>query len=303
MVSSNVLFAFFFALVSLLFVADLVAARPTTSRRNLAKRAAISQSLLEDFVRYTNYSSGAYLSACPSPLGNTLVLQFSDVATNTQGHIARDDSRQEIVVAYRGSLQLQDFLTDADFAQTQFSTPGLSSGQVNGVFVHQGFLVALNSVASLVTSAVAQQLDEHPNYTLIATGHSLGSALASLGAVSLAANFPGHPMKLYTFGQPRTGNPAYAALAESLIGVENIFRAVHTTDIVPLVPPQILGYQHHATQYWNFADPSVTTNVKECSGGEDPTCSDSVVLGTIPAHLEYFGQALGVGSVSSVCGE
>ena len=118
-----------------------------------------------------------------------------------------------------------DMITDADFAQIQFSTPNLSSAQVNGVFVHQGFLIAFNSVASLVVSTVAQQLNQHPSYTLISTGHSLGSALASLGAVSLAANFPGHHLKLYTFGQPRTGNPAYAALAESLIGVGNIFRS------------------------------------------------------------------------------
>ena len=69
---SKTLFAFF--ALSLLFVVDLVAARPTAISQALAKRA-ISQSLLDDFVRYTNYSSGAYLSACPNPLGNTLVLQ------------------------------------------------------------------------------------------------------------------------------------------------------------------------------------------------------------------------------------
>ncbi|KLO05084.1 alpha/beta-hydrolase [Schizopora paradoxa] len=295
----HALFSFFLFAISCIANIIHVAAHPTTaSRPHLAKRT-ISETLSEEFVRYTNYSSGAYLPACPRPLGNTLVLQFNNDATNTQGYIARDDTRQEIVVVYRGSFQIPDYLTDADFALTQYSTPGLSAEQTNEVLVHQGFLTAFSSVASLVISTVAQQLIQHPSYSLVSTGHSLGSALASLSAVSLAANFPGHSLKMYTFGQPRTGNPAYAALAENLVGVDNIFRTVHTIDNIPKLPPQSFGYQHHATEYWNFADPSIPSNVKVCSGGEDPTCSNSVMLGFILAHLQYFGQAIGL--EPSVC--
>ena len=42
----------------------------------LSKRA-ISQSLYDDFVRYTQYSSATHLSSCPRPLGGTRVLQVS----------------------------------------------------------------------------------------------------------------------------------------------------------------------------------------------------------------------------------
>lgn len=94
----------------------------------------------------------------------------------------------------------------------------------DGVQVHQGFMAAYNSVADLIISNVQSQLAENPPYSLVSVGHSLGGALSSLGGVSLAANFPNVPLKVYTFGQPRTGNPAYATLAESLIGAENIFR-------------------------------------------------------------------------------
>lgn len=37
--------------------------------------------------------------------------QFDDKLTDTQGYIARDDVKKEIIVACRGSIQLQDFLT------------------------------------------------------------------------------------------------------------------------------------------------------------------------------------------------
>ena len=90
--------------------------------------------------------------------------------------------------------------------------------------MHHGFLTAYNSVASTVIDIVSSQLSSYPSYTLVSLGHSLGGALASLGGVSLAANFPDAPLRVYTFGQPRTGNPAYADLAEQLIGADNIYR-------------------------------------------------------------------------------
>ena len=38
-------------------------------------------------------------------------MKFNDIGTNTQGYITRDDTNKQIIVAYRGSIQLQDFIT------------------------------------------------------------------------------------------------------------------------------------------------------------------------------------------------
>ena len=38
-------------------------------------------------------------------------VKFTDTPTGTQGFIARDDTRKEIVVSFRGTFQLQDFDT------------------------------------------------------------------------------------------------------------------------------------------------------------------------------------------------
>ena len=104
----------------------------------------------------------------------------------------------------------------------------------NGEEVHQGFLTAFNSVADNIISTVKSQLASYPSYTLISTGHSLGGALASLGGVSLGSNFPGVPLEMWTFGQPRTGNKAYATLAENVVGVTNIYRGERRL-------PEVLG--------------------------------------------------------------
>ena len=108
-------------LFAVLSVVNIVTASPIRER-------SISSDLLDDLVRFTQYSSAAYQAVCPSPLGNVLVEQvsslhcyhftcllnspeFNDITTSTEGFIARDDTRNEIIVSFRGSFELQDFDT------------------------------------------------------------------------------------------------------------------------------------------------------------------------------------------------
>ncbi|PAV15548.1 voltage-gated potassium channel [Pyrrhoderma noxium] len=255
-------------------------------------RTPVQRSLMSDLERYVQFASGAYQLFCPAPLGTTLVKSFDESSTNTQGYVARDDDRQEIIVAFRGSIQLQDFVTDLEFALVDYSSPGVSD--TGGVQVHQGFLTAFNSVADIVLNIVSDQISTHPSYSLVSTGHSLGGALASLGGVSLAANFPDASLRMFTFGQPRTGNAAYATLAENLVGINNIYRGTETYDGVPTIPFRAWGYEHHAREFWVEQDPNTdANNVIQCSGREDPTCSDSIPsTGINDAHLRYFGQII-----------
>ncbi|KIH65397.1 triacylglycerol lipase [Ancylostoma duodenale] len=54
---------------------------------------------------------------------------------------------------------------------------------------------------------------EYPNYHIWVTGHSLGASMASLAASYVIAteHINRNHVKLITYGQPRTGNYAYAA--------------------------------------------------------------------------------------------
>lgn len=120
-------------------------------------------------------------------------------------------------------IKLKQSSVDLKIWFEKYESPGVTN--VTGM-VHSGFLEAYNSAASIVLSEVKDQLDSYPSYSLVATGHSLGGALASLASVSLAFNFPGVPLRVYTFGQPRVGDPGYADLVEKVVGVENIFRGM-----------------------------------------------------------------------------
>lgn len=76
-------------------------------------------------------------------------------------------------------------------------------------------------------------------------------ALATLAGVTLKGNFPSvyvanyncadrllsvssSPVRIYTFGQPRTGNPTFATWVNSQIGVNNIFRGMFLTNFLPM---------------------------------------------------------------------
>ena len=45
-------------------------------------------------------------------------------------------------------------------------------------------------MANQTLASVKGELDAHPEYNLVAVGHSLGGALASIAGVSLQQNFP-----------------------------------------------------------------------------------------------------------------
>ncbi|KAF4610721.1 hypothetical protein D9613_007122 [Agrocybe pediades] len=247
----------------------------------------IDTDLFNDLTFYFKYAASSYADACPSPNGNTLVLQFSQNFTDTQGFVARDDTRKEIVVALRGSESFTDALTDISILQVPFISPGVNPPL--GSAVHSGFLIAWNSVAHQVLDAVQAELTAHPEYSLASTGHSLGGALSSLAGISLKQNFPDKTVRMFTYGAPRVFNPIAADFINAQFG-DLAYRSVHTNDGVPTLLPRALGYKHHAFEYWQIPDPAIPETVKKCdASGEDPTCSLQIPThGINDAHGLYY---------------
>ncbi|KAF7431029.1 hypothetical protein PC9H_006745 [Pleurotus ostreatus] len=278
------------------FVVAVACSTPADTNSTVLQKRAISQQVFDDLVFYFQYASSAYNDVCAQPNGNTLVQRIDQLLTDTQGFIVRDDGRKEIVVALRGSTSPTDFLLDNELFLVPFITPGVSPPL--GSLVHTGFVTAWNSIALQVISIVRAQLNAHPGYSLVTTGHSLGGSLSSLAAISLKQNFP---KVMYTYGQPRTFNPISAQFINSQFGA-NAFRSVHTIDGAASSISTVLGYRHHGVEYWQNPDPATPVNVKQCSttNGEDPTCSASIpFLGIGSSHLTYYGIAAGIAFCTS----
>lgn len=278
----------------------------------------IPEEVYNELVRYTKFASGAYQVLCPRPMGNTLVTQFTDVITATQGFVARDDTRNELVVSFRGSREIASAiigefqgvsfqhgnfdtrrqLSDTSLVLSPLRGPGLPKN--TDAHVHTGFLYAFRSVGERVLNVLREQFEKYPEYEVAVSGHSLGGAIACIAALSIRNSFPDAALRLFTFGQPRTGDHSFAELVESVIGMDNIFRAVHSFDGVPTMIPTRLGYKHHATEYWQFTEPPAPRHVRRCVGSEDPEGSASIPsTGINLPHMVYFEQL--IASDPTVC--
>ena len=142
---------------------------------------------------------------------------------------------------------------------------------------------------------------DFPSYQLYVTGHSLGASMASLMAASLLSADASSDLGVITFGEPRTGNAAFATEYSQALGGgserRQHFRCVHADDIIPHYPfrempagDELLeSYHHTAREVW-LAENSSTHRV--CDGsGEDRACSDSIPLWRWSGadHTSYFG--------------
>ncbi|KAH6917626.1 lipase [Coprinopsis sp. MPI-PUGE-AT-0042] len=251
---------------------------------NPRQSMGIDQETYNRLERYAKFCVAA-LQVCPRPMGTSLVKTL-DHKLGTEGFITRDDQAKEVIVAFRGTDEEIDIVLDVLFVMLPLVSPGLKN--VGGAWAHTGFQVAYNAVAKDVIATVKNEIAAHPGYKLTVTGHSLGGAVASIGALSLKAALPDTPLQLYTYGQPRVGNQDFKNLVENRIGVDNVFRAsscldsislaVHTNgryftnlsvsvcfivaliDGIATLVPKVLGFRHFGTEYWQFQDPGNGTD-------------------------------------------
>lgn len=179
-----------------------------------------------------------------------------------------DDSTEnrqfDVVVAFRGTQQIRDFITDLKFMKEPLMEfDGSSQIAVNvggediGTWVHKGFNDALNAIWMHDSDAEEVSILSLSNYLkkmeddklcgrLWLTGHSLGGALATIAAarieLSKTAHFKGKIGGLVTIGSPRVlGQCAAYELIDKLTE-SKIFRIYKTFDPIPAVPR--IRYKH-----------------------------------------------------------
>ena len=200
-----------------------------------------------------------------------------DSKYDLQGYVGLSNAG-EIVVAFRGTDNLENWIENLKSA-VMVPYAGCS-----GCEVADGFNDAWSRLSQQVVGAV-QNLGG-TDVPLVVTGHSLGAAMAALAAFQLKGMGYELSRPVYTFGQPRVGNPTYASAHDAAFS-GMWWRVVHYADVVPHLPPELLGFHHVATEVW-YNEPS--TSYQVCNGsGEDPNCSDSLLLpDSISDHLDYI---------------
>lgn len=158
-----------------------------------------------------------------------------------------------------------------------------------GTYVHEGFYDAYLQVQTAVVTKLKKLTHDHSDAEVLVTGHSLGGALALLAALDVS--YLGLNPTLYTFGQPRVGDPEFSKHVFKQLAVYE--RVVHYDDIVPHNPLNALGFLHAGNEVW-YDSYEYTPDYKECENvsgePENPNCSSSfwTQLG-VTAHRYYLG--------------
>jgi len=151
---------------------------------------------------------------------------------------------------------------------------------------HSGFLESWTEAQDVVMKAVETAQAQFPDFRIVATGHSLGGAIATIATAAMRNK--GQTVDLYTYGAPKSGNKRLASFVSGTDKGES-FRVVHKNDVVPTLPltvPFLLPYTHVQPEYLittgNHVD--VTANdIKVIQNGHDGGLD-------IGAHLWYFNK-------------
>lgn len=141
---------------------------------------------------------------------------------------------QTTFLSFRGSQTDDDFIMDAKTGLVPYTPPTRSP--VTDIQVHHGFYDVFNGFDHGALMGIFSDIARSKG-KLIVTGHSLGSALATL-AVPLAcsAGIPAANISHYNQASPKVGDSNFKTYYSAL-GVQT-FRLVNTYDEVPNLPKQ-----------------------------------------------------------------
>ncbi|CAI7583213.1 unnamed protein product [Penicillium bialowiezense] len=244
---------------------------------------------LNDYTAQTGYKISCAKGNCPDveSAGATIFYDFSNsTATDTAGFIAVDDTNKAIVLSFRGSYSVRNWIADASFPYTN---PGLC----DGCEAELGFWSSWKVVREDIEPQLKDAFSKNSDYDLVVVGHSLGAAIASLAVADLRGK--GYPSaKLYAYAAPRVAN---SKLAKYITAQGNNHRFTHIDDPVPKLPLLAMGYVHISPEYYITAPNNATVHASDVEVIEGEvsfkgnTGTGVPSLTAFAAHHWYFREA------------
>lgn len=155
-----------------------------------------------------------------SPTSHTINVDGTQIVVERHG--------QDVAICCVGSNERVDWARNFDArAVVAWEFPGQ---------VHHGFLDAFSVARSFIDKEL------YPGDRIHIVGHSLGGALAPLVAYHLS-RCKYDVRQVLTLGAPRVGDSDWQLDYDSRLG-DRTRRVVNVGDLVPLVPPALVGYRH-----------------------------------------------------------
>jgi len=158
---------------------------------------------------------------------NCELYKFYDLQSGSQVGITISHKQKRISFIFRGSNQLIDWIHDFMICKKEIS---------ENIYVHLGFYKSLfkENLFNNLQEDLKKLIEEHPEYDLYITGHSLGAGLTTLFGY-LISDIIDKNITLITFASPRVGNKTWANDFNKKKNLRH-FRFVNQKDIVTSIP-------------------------------------------------------------------
>ncbi|KAJ9068662.1 hypothetical protein DSO57_1026367 [Entomophthora muscae] len=204
--------------------------------------------------------------------------KFTDESFQTVAVLTADDRRKELVLTFRGTSNFVNWIQDLTFFMEDYEYAPEAR-------IHMGFSECTTSILGHIIPKFEQILanPRFSSHSIVIVGHSLGGAMAVLSTLALQREFKikWRRLSVYTYGQPRVGNTAFANYINSL--PLRITRIVNKNDLVPHSPPRSAMYIHHFAEIYLAGNRGRICSLEYL---EDPDCSNIDVFElSIDAHL------------------
>lgn len=192
------------------------------------------------------------------PVGYSVLQTFGDHGFSVL------DGVGDVYLIFRGTDSASDWLSDINFSQKEFS----------GINIDSGFIRIYDDFAKQISKTPAKA-------RVIASGHSLGAALATLAAFQLKGR-----AELYAFASPRVGDNAFAKVFNKNQKAP-AWRIINTEDVIPTLPPAVfdlpIPFGIGDLNYTHIGKPvCFTENTGSISGNHSiATYTKAVECGTI----------------------
>ncbi|KAI1703696.1 lipase (class 3) domain-containing protein [Ditylenchus destructor] len=192
-----------------------------------------------------------------------------------------------------GTNSFTQLLVEANSSTMEEMVSSPIGGKVGAYYVNAFNKLWINSSMG---SDLLDLKNTFPDYELWITGHSLGGSLATLAAAHVVNDrrYSSTPLKLFTLGEPRTGDKDFAQAIYETFPPNSTYRITHSRDpVVHLPSSSYRNYTHNIAEVWYHNSMAKNTNYTAicANDGESKNCSGQIrYVFSVNDHIKYFGQ-------------
>ena len=158
------------------------------------------------------------------------------------------ESEEDSILVFRGTQRTAEWIGNIYAVQQDYLHP--QTGERLGR-IHRGFRSIAKSIINPLVVDAVQVIN--PNKPCYVSGHSLGSALATILALDIALAVPDlqRQLQVYVYASPRVGDPEFARNYARIL--PNSYRVTNLADPIPTLPPTKLRAEFvHVGEDWSF---------------------------------------------------